>query len=604
MYQFLLDNSEKCTCSQGVEGEYLAESFSDMPASVLSKLLNIGDEHSCNGNATESFRDSQSGMTPRNYQYQIHSAIESGWDDATRQLVVEPTGCGKTIQFALQAKQRAAGGGRTLILAHRDELLDQAIAKIERVTGIHAEKEKADCFASLDAPIVVGSIQTLVKQKRRERWPQDHFAQIVVDETHRVLARSYQIVLNHFDAHANILGVTATPMRSDKRNLGQYFQKVAAELKLVEMIQAGWLVPIMFKRLPIAIDLEAVKSTQTEYGQDISRKSASDAILPYLDKIAAAVREHAGFRRCLGFAPLVETSRKAAEACATAGLRAEYIHGDDSDRAWKLARFKAGEFDILWNADLLTEGYDDPGIGCIVNARPTRSVSLYWQMNGRGTRATAEIDRCCSPAERCALIAASDKPDLLILDFLYHNHPVCTPAHLLAGSPEEAQALLDCATGGKQWSEDALDLVVEGKKAELAREETLRKKLEANKRRSAETLSAEEFALSHGDFGLATYEPVMRWETAQVSEGQAKYLKRAKIDVATVKGFGHASKLLDVIFKNSKPKLASPKTVALMRRLRQVSASVGITDFENVTTAQQAKFFAELNERKKKRKAA
>ncbi|HXE42442.1 MAG TPA: hypothetical protein VN516_05400, partial [Candidatus Baltobacteraceae bacterium] len=133
---------------------------------------------------------------------------------------------------------------------------------------------------------------------------------------------------------------------------------------------------------------------------------------------------------------------------------------------------------------------------------------------------------------------------------------------------------------------------------------TLRKKLEQNKKRQAETMSAEEFALTRGDFGLATYEPTMRWESAAVSEGQAKYLKRAKIDVTTVKGFGHASKLLDVIFHNSKPKLASPNVVNLMRRMRQISASVGITDFENVTTAQQAKFFSELNQRKKARKAA
>jgi len=132
----------------------------------------------------------------------------------------------------------------------------------------------------------------------------------------------------------------------------------------------------------------------------------------------------------------------------------------------------------------------------------------------------------------------------------------------------------------------------------------LRKKLEANKKREAETMTAEEFALNRGDFGLATYEPTMRWEMAAVSENQAKYLKRAKIDPSTVKGFGHAHRLLDVVFASSKPKLASPNVVNLMRRMRQVSAAVGITDFENVTTAQQAKFFAELNQRKKARKAA
>jgi superfamily II DNA or RNA helicase len=145
-------------------------------------------------------------MKARDYQAKIHTDIESGWEDSTRQLVVEPTGCGKTIQFAMQAKERLKEGERTLIFAHRDELLDQAIAKVERVTGVRAEKEKAGELASLDAMIVVGSIQTLMSARRLERWPRDHFALVVVDETHRALAKSYQLVLNHFDEHAQVLG--------------------------------------------------------------------------------------------------------------------------------------------------------------------------------------------------------------------------------------------------------------------------------------------------------------------------------------------------------------------------------------------------------------
>jgi superfamily II DNA or RNA helicase len=539
-------------------------------------------------------------ISPRDYQSQIHADIEAGWDDATRQLVVEPTGVGKTIQFAMQAAARAKDGGKTLILAHRDELLSQAIAKIERVTGIRAEKEKADEFASMDSPIVVGSIQTLMKQRRLDRWPKDHFAEVVIDETHRCLAKSYRAVLSHFEEHSNILGVTATPNRSDRRNLGEYFQRVAAELKLVQMIRAGWLVPITFKRLPIAIDLEKVKTSRKDYGTDISAKSAADAITPYLDKIAESVREHAGFRRCLGFAPLIETSRKAAEACRNVGMIAEYIYGEDPDREQKLKRFQRGEYDILWNADLLTEGYDDAGIACIVNASPTQSVSKYWQMNGRGTRCVAAIDDYATPDERRAAIAASHKPDLLILDYLYHNHAVCTPASLICGSEDEAQAMMELSTAGKMHCEEPLDLVAEGEKAELAREETLRKRLEANKKRGEETMSAEEFAMSRGNLDLATYEPTMRWERAAVSEGQAKYLRRAKIDLATVNGFGHAHKLLDVVFASSKPKLASPKVVSLMKRMRFIANEAGIHDFENVTTAQQAAFFKAMNLRKKK----
>lgn len=543
-------------------------------------------------------------MNLRPYQLETCDAIRDGWDSATRQLAVLPTGAGKTCIFSFVAKETIEQGGKVLMICHRDELISQAVGKFNIVTGTVAQKEKASSFASLDCPIVASSIQTLCRQSRLERWPKDHFDLIIVDECHRTLAKSYIAILNHFDEHANVLGVTASPRRSDKRNLGQYFQRTAAELRLVDMIQAGWLVPITFVRLPIAIDLGEAKATRTEYGTDISRKSASDAITPYLAKIAEAVRDRAGFRRCLGFAPLVETSRKAAESCRAVGMVAEYIHGEDPDRERKLQAYKNGEYDILWNADLLTEGYDDPGIACIVNASPTQSVSKYWQMNGRGTRCTANVDDYATPEQRRAAIAASDKPNLLILDFLYHNHEVCTPADLIAGSDDEAKQILKSATAGKGFCEGELDLIVEGQKAELAREETLRKKLEANKKRNAETISAEEFALNRGDFGLATYEPTMRWESAGVTEKQAKYLRKAKIDPATVNGFGHASKLLDVIFHQTAPKLASPKVVGLMQRMRQVSHAVGIHDFSNVTVAQQAAFFKELNIRKKAKQTA
>ena len=489
------------------------------------------------------------------------------------------------------------------MLCHRDELISQAIGKFNTVTGIQAQKEKASDFASLDCRIVASSIQTLCRKSRLERWPKDHFDLIIVDECHRTLARSYITILNHFDDHANVLGVTASPRRSDKRNLGQYFERTAAELKLVDMIHAGWLVPIVFKRLPIAIDLSGAKVTRTEYGTDINRASASEAIMPYLSKIAESVREHAGFRRCLGFAPLVETARKAMLACQDVGLIAEYIHGEDSERSDKIARFKRGEYDILWNADLLTEGYDDAGIACIVNARPTSSVSLYWQINGRGTRCMANVDAHATPEARRRAIAASEKPNLLILDFLYHNHPVCTPANLIASSDEEAKQILESATAGKQFCEQELDLIVEGQKAELAREESLRKKLESHKKRKVETLSAEEFALSRGDFSLATYEPTMKWEMAAVSERQTKYLKQAKIDPSTVNGFGHAHQLLGKVFSESRVQLASPKVVNLMRKMRHISAACGIHDFDNVTTAQQRAFFKEMNQQKKARSA-
>src|SRR5689334_17118928 len=113
-----------------------------------------------------------------------------------RQLVVMPTGAGKTIVFAKLAERLQPK--RTLILAHREELIDQAVDKIAKATGIFAQKEKAEHRASLMAPIVVASVQTMIR--RLDKWPADHFAQVVVDEAHHALADTYQTVLAHFNA--------------------------------------------------------------------------------------------------------------------------------------------------------------------------------------------------------------------------------------------------------------------------------------------------------------------------------------------------------------------------------------------------------------------
>ena len=168
-------------------------------------------------------------MGLRAYQMKALHQIHKGFEEFDRQLGVLPTGGGKTILFSRLAQDLQPQ--RTLILAHREELISQAVDKLRTSTGIEAEVEMGDDRASLEAPVVVASIQTLMREPRRNRWPRDHFGLVVVDEAHHALADSYLNTLGHFHNHAKVLGVTATPDRGDKKNLGRYFQNIACEVQ-------------------------------------------------------------------------------------------------------------------------------------------------------------------------------------------------------------------------------------------------------------------------------------------------------------------------------------------------------------------------------------
>ena len=173
----------------------------------------------------------------RPYQQQAVEGVFAAWTEFDRVLGVAPTGSGKTVQFAHVAARRIRAG-RVLILVHREELLDQAHDKIARTVGLSADKEKADDYASLSSDIVVASVQTLSRRNRLLRFPPNHFANVIIDEAHHVPAASYLGILQHFNG-AKVLGVTATPDRGDKKNLAAYFETVAFEITLTELIKAG-----------------------------------------------------------------------------------------------------------------------------------------------------------------------------------------------------------------------------------------------------------------------------------------------------------------------------------------------------------------------------
>ena len=427
--------------------------------------------------------------------------------------------------------------------------------------------EKAEHEAGLSARVVVGSVQTLMREKRRSRWPQDHFSLVIADEADKSIAPSWQSVLKHFDGTARVLGFTATPHRTDQRNLGIYYENSIEKENLFTLIRKGFLSPLSVRMLPITLDVNGCGK-----GSDFTDQEAADIITPHLGKIAACIKEYAPNRRTLVFLPLIKTCEKFHAIARDLGLICDYVYGVDEDRDGKIQTFRDGFTDVLANSMLLTRGVDIPEVDCIVPCRPTKSRTLLAQMIGRGTR--------ISPG----------KKDCLILDFLYSaaKKLAARPAHLIAKSDQEAEAITAIleAPGVPGDVAEQLDLLQVASDATAQREEALRRKLEEQKAKRSQFISAEAFAMQHNSLDVAEFEPTMGWHSAPLTEKQAKYLEKAKIDVATVKGRGQASALIHIHHQNQALVLATQPQRFLMRRL-------GYANWATATDREFKKFMGE-----------
>lgn len=481
----------------------------------------------------------------RPYQTEAKAAVLKEWETGRqRTLLVLPTGCGKTIVFCQLIEELVRAGKRVLILAHRGELLDQAADKLRKSTGLGCAVEKAEstCINEFYR-VVVGSVQTMMRPKRLATFPPNYFDVIIVDEAHHCLAESYQRVLAHFE-DADVLGVTATPDRGDKINLGQYFDSLAYEYSLPRAIRDGYLCPIKAMTIPLRIDLTGV----AQQSGDFQAAGLGSALDPYLEQIADEMVMHCAGRKVVAFLPLIATSQRFCDLLKSRGFKAAEVNGESQDRAQVLAAFDKWDEGVLCNSMLLTEGWDCPTVDCIVPLRPTKIRSLFCQMIGRGTR--------LSPG----------KSDLLVLDFLWNTArlDLCRPACLIAGSEEVAAKM----TENINEAGGPVDLMEAETKAEgdciADREASLAKKLAEMRHRKRALVDPLQFEMSIAAEDLSGYVPAFGWELQPVSDGQKDALEKAGIFPDGIECAGKASLILDRIGKRRTEGLSTPKQIRFL----------------------------------------
>lgn len=482
----------------------------------------------------------------RKYQEEAKSAILAEWDRGVdKTLLVLPTGTGKTIIFSKLIEERVAEGDRVLVLAHRGELLDQAADKLLLSTGLRCAVEKAQ-DTSLDSwyRVVVGSVQTLMREKRLEQFMPDHFGAIIVDEAHHAISDSYQRVLQYFDK-AKVLGVTATPDRGDLRDLGTYFDSLAYEYTLPQAIRDGYLSPIKALTIPLKIDITGVKQSAGDY----SAGELGTALDPYLEAIADEMVKVCMDRKTIVFLPLIKTCQKFRDILESRGFRAAEVNGDSQDRAQILQDFADNKYNVLCNSMLLTEGYDQPDVDCIVMLRPTKIRSLYAQCVGRGTR------------------IHPGKDHLLLPDFLWmtSRHDLCRPAALICENEEVARKMtenLEKEPGALVDIEEAAELAAQDVVAQ--REEALAKALEEMKHRKRKLVDPLQFAMSIQAEDLSNYVPLFGMDMQPVDAKQKTTLEKMGIFPDEIESAGHAEKLINRLNNRRVRGLTTPKQIRFL----------------------------------------
>ena len=404
-------------------------------------------------------------------------------------LLVMATGMGKTVVVSKVANDWTQGN--VLCLAHRIELVDQMADTLAGELGYRPSVEQGvrgidpeSLFAG--GHVIVGSIQSMISEHRIRKFSKHPFGLIIIDEAHRATSASYVKLVDRYrelDKECRLMGVTATPNRTDGTALGLVFDSVAFEMGIVAGIDAGWLVDIHQKFAVVeSLDLSKIHCARNEFGEMDFKQAELAALVeqegplhamsrPVLDSTVngeQAIIFTASVAHAHLWSAVLNHYRP---GCASA-VDGTMAKGEGQERTEIVKRFKSGELQFLLNYNIATEGFDAPRTAYVVMGRPTKSTLVKTQMLGRCTRPLpGVVDGLATPEERKDAIAASGKPFATALDFvgaLNGSHDIVTCTDILGGSYDvDIRKAADEIVGTKSSGANVRDALTKAKASML-----------------------------------------------------------------------------------------------------------------------------------------
>lgn len=506
----------------------------------------------------------------RYYQRECVEKVIRAFDYNRAVLAVLATGLGKTQIFSAIVKHWP---GPALVLAHRSELVEQASKRLEQMTGELVDIDQAQTYSSR-ARIIVGSVQTLSRPRRLQRmtemWEQRFPTAvpiIIADEAHHYVAKSYRRPIDGVP-HAKVLGVTATPSRSDMKALGRIFDDYPFLMGIEDGIEQGWLVPIDAREVIVnQVNLDNVESV----AGDLNQGQLDEEMLKAAEIVARETLRLASDRQGIIFCPGVKSAHLAAEKFnSLKAYCAACVDGKTPkhERERITREFREGRIQYLVNCQVATEGFDAPGCSVIALMRCTKSVGMYTQMLGRGLRclpATVDLHHQADASEaRRAAIASSNKPDCMVLDFVGvgKRHKLVNAVDVLGG----------------KYTDDEVQKAKELKKEKPAADPDkclqdaralLRKVAEKSKASVRSTVNSfDPFKVMHIDRGRDSQLKGVRFGHQPLTPKQKQFLKDRKVPDDVIKGMSKSdyTRFVQAMQARQKKGLATYRQLAFLQK--------------------------------------
>ena len=513
----------------------------------------------------------------RPYQEECIEAVSSALQNHQSSLIVMATGLGKTVTAAEILNRR---GGRSMWVAHRSELIEQAQDTISKLIGAVPQIEMADQEAHVGfggSECIIASVQTLNANrkgsKRMTKFDPSYYSTLITDEAHHAVANSWKAVANHFTQNPELkhVGMTATPDRGDQVALGKLYDTCAFKYDIQDGVGDGWLVPLLIQRIYIdEINLTEVGSVAGDLNQgELAHVMEKEKVVFGL---ADAILSEAGDKKTLVFTSSVKHAHALADILNSRkpGLAAGIDGKTPKDERKDLInRFRSGDLQYLCNVGIATEGFDVPNIECVAIARPTKSRALYTQMVGRGTRPLPGIvDGIVGTDGRRQSIFESLKPNTLILDFVGNSgrHKLVSAADVLGGNYSDV--VVKEANRMATHEGVAVDTIELLKRAEAIVAARMQKQKESNMRRKVKTETSYR-KVANDPFNILDIEPELtdnEWNNVTpLSYKQQQWLERSGIMLETL-SVPEQRKVLNQMINRKVKGLATPKQCKCLKR--------------------------------------